>query len=166
MAKQSIALVVLSLLAVVFMSQLNHVLDVLVGIHNHIAKGLHFIFADDKVGLVIQDMIALLLIPLISGFALTLSYWLAKRSQMPYMMTVVWVVWLVLLTTMIAQNDEEPGLPIASKMPGQRHHMQNAVHTSQKFQQPMMQPMTQPMSAQGVSRAQLQQGPGAANVSG
>jgi hypothetical protein len=119
MAKQSILLVVLSLLAVVFIVPLNHILDFLVGLHNHLARGLHVIFADDKVGLVIQDMIALLLIPALCGLVITLTYWLAKRAKMPYTMTAVWIVWLVLLTTMIAQNDENPAVAAASDTPSE-----------------------------------------------
>ena len=106
MTKQSLLLIVFSLIAILFMAQLNHFLDSLVFLHNYITNTLHVIFSSDRVGRLIQDMVALLLIPFVAGGIVSLVYWLAKRSSMPYTMPFIWILWLVLLTTMVAQNDE------------------------------------------------------------
>src|SRR3990167_10236381 len=104
MTKQIILIILLSVVTILFQEQLSHVLDSVVFVHNRIAEALRLIFADDNVGRLIQDMIALLLIPVICGLLVASVFWLIKRAQMPHIMAVIWVVWLVLLVTMIAQS--------------------------------------------------------------
>ncbi|OGO94584.1 MAG: hypothetical protein A3F10_04130 [Coxiella sp. RIFCSPHIGHO2_12_FULL_42_15] len=104
MTKQIILIILLSVVTILFQEQLSHVLDSVVFVHNRIAEALRLIFADDNVGRLIQDMIALLLIPVICGLLVASVFWLIKRAQMPHIMAIIWVVWLVLLVTMIAQN--------------------------------------------------------------
>ena len=104
MIKQVILIVALSFVAIFFKTQLNHMLTVMIYIHNYIAILLHRVFSDDVIGRIIQDMISLLIIPFIGGFIITASFWLVKRAAMPHTMGLVWVVWLVLAVTMIAQT--------------------------------------------------------------
>jgi hypothetical protein len=104
MAKHIVLIILLSVGTIIFKTELSHVLDSVVYVHNQIAQALHLIFSDDNVGRLLQDIFALLLIPLVCGIVLGTVFWLIKRSQMPNMMAVVWVVWLVLLVTMIAQD--------------------------------------------------------------
>lgn len=124
MLKQVILVILLSVLSIMFKSQLSHALDAVVGFHNLLASKLHIIFSDDEVGLLIQDMIALLLIPLLFGGVVTASFWLFKRSSMPHMMGVFWVLWLVLVVTMIAQD----GM-VTNQMANQSHgNLHASVH--------------------------------------
>lgn len=104
MLKQVIVILLLTVLSIMFKSQLSHALDAIVGFHNYLASTLHVIFSDDEVGRLIQDMIALLVIPLLCGLLVTLGFWFVKRAAMPHMMAVIWMVWLVLIVTMIAQD--------------------------------------------------------------
>jgi len=105
MAKQFILIILLTVAAVFFKSQLSHVLDALISLHNGIAGVLTKIFASDDDGLLVQNIIALLIIPLVLGGVVGVVFWFVKHEMMPHMMLVIWFVWLVLLTTMIAQNN-------------------------------------------------------------
>lgn len=111
MFKQGVLMVLLSLGAILFKSELAHILDGFVSIHNSVAQFLHVIFADDKVGQLIQDLISLLLIPSVLGLVVALGFWLIKRSLMPNIMMVIWVMWLVLSVTMVAQSGETTVTP-------------------------------------------------------
>lgn len=105
MLKQFILIILLTVAAVFFKSQLSHVLDWLISVHNQIATVLTKIFASDDDGRLVQDIIALLLIPILLGGVVGVIFWFIKHEMMPHMMLVIWFVWLVLLTTMIAQNN-------------------------------------------------------------
>ena len=109
MAKQLFVLIALSLGAIVFKTEISHVLDALVSMHNYIAQSLHLIFSDDHVGQLIQDLISLLFIPFVVGIMVAMVFWFIKRSATPHIMVTVWIMWLVLLVTMIAQSGMGPG---------------------------------------------------------
>ncbi len=104
MTKQVILIILLSVFSLFFRVELGHVLDVIVLIHNKIYQLLHMIFSDGPVGSIIQNLISLLMLPCIGGLLVGLTFWLVKRSAMPHIMAVVWVLWLVLLVTMVAQT--------------------------------------------------------------
>ncbi len=104
MAKQFILIVLLSIAAVFFRAQLSNVLDGLVIVHNGIAEALLRVFSTSEAGRFIQDIIALLVIPALIGAVFCVGFWLIKREMMPHTMLIIWVVWLVLLTTMVAQH--------------------------------------------------------------
>lgn len=105
MVKQFILIILLTVAAVFFKTQLNHVLDWLVSLHNGIAGGLTKIFASDDDGLLVQNIIALLIIPLVLGGVVGVVFWFIKHEMMPNTMLVIWFLWLVLVTTMIAQSN-------------------------------------------------------------
>jgi len=103
MVKQIILLIIASVLAVMFQSQIMHALNVLVMAHNKEASSLAGIFSGDHMGRMIQGVIAVVLLPVAVGAVLSGGYWLVKKQMMPHTLTVVWVLWTVLLTTLIAQ---------------------------------------------------------------
>ncbi len=104
MLKQIILIIVLSLIAIFFRVEISHVLNALVYVHNEVSHLLHMIFAEGATGRVIQNLIALLIIPFICGALVGLVFWLVKRATMPHIMAVVWGLWLILLVTMLAQT--------------------------------------------------------------
>jgi len=104
MFKQVLVILAVTIATIFFKNQLSHVLDILVSAHNYVGQKLHLIFADDKIGRIIQDMLALLLIPILCGLLVAAIFWLMKRGAMPQVMMVVWSVWLVLLVAMVAHN--------------------------------------------------------------
>ena len=108
MAKQLILIVLFSLGAIVFKTEIAHMLDGLVFMHNSIAQALHFIFSDDRVGQLIQDVISLLFIPFVVGIVVATAFLLIKRVAMPHIMGIIWIMWLILLITMVAQTGIGP----------------------------------------------------------
>lgn len=61
--------------AIFFRTELSHILDGLIYVHNYIVRMIYMIFFDDAViffddaaGRLIQNMIALLIIPLLASF--------------------------------------------------------------------------------------------------
>jgi hypothetical protein len=113
--KQVVLIILLSLAAIFFRNQLTHVLDGLVYVHNYIDRSLQLIFSEGHVGRLIQEMISLLILPLLGGLIIASIFWMIKRAAMPHIMAVVWVVWLVLLVTMVAQNNPTLSNAPASK---------------------------------------------------
>lgn len=108
MIKHVILIIVFSVVAVVFRTQLSHILDGLIYVHNYIAMGLHMIFSDATWGRLLQDVISLLLIPFVAGIIVATAFWLVKHFAMPHIAAVIWVLWLILLTTMVAQTHMAP----------------------------------------------------------
>ena len=104
MVKQIILILGFSVVVILFKDQLSQALDGIVFAHNYIVQNLHVIFSDDMVGSIIQDVIALLAIPLACGLIAALIFWAMKRAETPHFMPAIWIAWLVLIVTMVAQN--------------------------------------------------------------
>ncbi len=132
MIKQFVLILLLSAAGIFFKTQLVHVLDSVVVLHNYIARTLHTIFSDDKVGRLIQDMVSLLILPLFAGLVIATVFWLIKRSAMPHTMGVIWVFWLVLFTTMLAQS--HMGSRVPSPVPGAPQNPQSAQNPVEQAQ--------------------------------
>lgn len=115
MIKQILLIILLSLAAIFFHSELSRVLDGLIYAHNFIDKSLGFIFSKDRVGRLIQDMISLLLIPLLGGLIIAALYWMLKRSKLPNAMGVVWALWLVLVIAMLATSTPSSSVAATAK---------------------------------------------------
>ena len=103
MVKQGVLLIGASILATFFAHQLIVGLGMLVHAHDVVQAPLAGVFSGDKMGRIIQGVVALIVIPAVVGGGLALAYWLVKKSTMPYLLTIVWVVWTILLTTLLAQ---------------------------------------------------------------
>ena len=108
MFKQFVLIILLSFVGIFFGQEIGHLLDGLIYLHNYIARTLRLIFSDDNVGQVIQDMVSLLVIPVFTGFLVAAVFWLIKRVAMPHIMAVIWVLWLILLTTIVVQTHIPP----------------------------------------------------------
>lgn len=104
MIKHLVLLIALSVLAILFKMHLVHVLNGLLYVHNYIAQSLNVVFSSGSIGKVIQELISLLAIPIGAGLVAALVFWLMKRSVMPHTMAVIWIIWLVLLVTIVAQG--------------------------------------------------------------
>ncbi|OGO94640.1 MAG: hypothetical protein A3F41_04985 [Coxiella sp. RIFCSPHIGHO2_12_FULL_44_14] len=117
MVKQLILIILLSLGTIFFKSELTHVLDGLIYAHHYLMQALHGVFADDNVGRLIQDIVSLLLIPFLGGLVVALLFWLLKRSAMPHAMVAIWVVWLVLATTLVTTGVVVSQQPVQQASP-------------------------------------------------
>lgn len=101
--KHSFLIIACSIAAIFFKNQLTHILDFLLVAHNHVASWMSAIFSNDSAGLIIQGIIALVLIPAAAGLIAAIVCWIAKRPSHPHVMVTIWIVWTILLVTMLAQ---------------------------------------------------------------
>lgn len=104
MSKQVILLILISIVAMFMQGKLVYVLHGLLYLHDLIASWLSIFFSGGPIGLVIQGIIALILIPGIAGGLAALAFWLVKHVSMPHAMGTVWIVWLIMLITILAQG--------------------------------------------------------------
>jgi hypothetical protein len=103
MFKNVFLLIVFTVAAVFMKNQLVYVLHGLLYLHNSLAKLLANIFAQDQAGIIFQSIISLVLIPIVGGGLIALGFYIAKKDHEPHMAKAMWVVWTVLLTTLLAQ---------------------------------------------------------------
>jgi len=103
MLKHALLLIVFSTLAIFFKEQLVHVMHGLLIVHNYIASLLAKVFSNDKTGIIIQGVLSLIVIPVIAGTIVMLGFFLVKRESMPHILITIWIVWVILLVTLVAQ---------------------------------------------------------------
>jgi len=103
MFKQFLVMVAASVAAIFLKDQLIQALGLLVTLHNQIAMGLASVFAGDSTGQIIRGTIALIAIPVVLGGVLSIAWWLARKTVVPYLYPIVWIVWVILLVTLLAQ---------------------------------------------------------------
>lgn len=104
MFKHALIIVVCSIAAILFQSQLSHVVHWLLNMHDQLAVGLGNIFTSGPTGAMIQKILALIIIPVVGGGVAALVFFLIKKGEMPHILITVWIVWTVLLVTMVAQT--------------------------------------------------------------
>lgn len=102
MIKQIVALVIGSLAVIITMVYEQHALQYLITSHNWVAQLLREVFSGGQVGTIARELIAILAIPLCIGIAAALIYYLVKRHWFPYFMEVVWIVWIIQVSALIA----------------------------------------------------------------
>ena len=95
MLKQSLALIGLSVVIILFMSYAHVVIQFLVNAHDWISQVLTDVFSGGHAGNLARGFIALLSLPILIGLIPAMIYWMLRRHWFPYFMEIVWVVWLV-----------------------------------------------------------------------
>ena len=110
MLKSAIVLIVVSIVTMFFQTELAHVLHVLILVHDRIADGLAVIFSNAPAGRMIQETIALILIPVTIGAAIALVWLMVKRHEMPHLAATVWVIWTILLVSVLLQPSSHSSL--------------------------------------------------------
>lgn len=103
MIKQIILVILASVAAIFFQNEIVHGLNLLVLGHTEMLKWLGSIFSNDRAGRIIVGVIALVIIPVLVATIVSFVYWLVKKRMLPFTATIGWVLWTVLLTTMLAQ---------------------------------------------------------------
>ena len=96
--KQFVILAALSIIAILFHHVLYQALSMVLHIHQTLILWLSKIFSNSATGNLIEETIALLLIPGLFALIVTGVYWIFKRSASPYTMLAIWIMWLGLLT--------------------------------------------------------------------
>ena len=103
--KQLILLVILSIACLFLQNQLAHVLRFMLHLHNLLADIIGRLTGRfGYVGVVVQGTFSLVLIPVLFGLIASGFYWLVKHVQLPNMMMIIWLIWTVLLITILAQG--------------------------------------------------------------
>lgn len=103
MLKSAIVLIIVSVLTMFFQTELTHVLHYIVKVHDSIADALAVVFSNAPAGRVIQETIALIIIPVIIGAAAALIWLMIKRNEMPHLIGTVWIIWTILLVAVLVQ---------------------------------------------------------------
>jgi len=104
MLKQLLYIIIISLLTVLFVKEIHFVLAHLGSLHHYLAKQLAHVFSGGSIGLMIRKVLVLTIIPLALGFIPGLIYWIIKRAQMPYLFHVIWVIWIILATSIMLHH--------------------------------------------------------------
>jgi hypothetical protein len=101
MLKHIIAIILISLLVILTMPYVQMAVHGLMDAYNWINHMLTQVFSGDKAGNTTRDLIAMLVLPLAAGLVPAIPYYFAKRSFLPFFMTIVWVIWLVEVTAIV-----------------------------------------------------------------
>ena len=104
MLKQILLLIVFSVLAVIFKNQLAVVIKIMLLLHTQISHVLVVIFAFDKVGEIVQSVIALLLIPVVIAVLVAVAHFFIRQAHFPHIVPVIWALWAVLLTALVSHT--------------------------------------------------------------
>ena len=97
MVKQFLLLIILSALAVHFMKEFTAMLAALGHAQNFLIAKTYGLFPHTATYMFISKVIILIVIPTIIGFLLAFVYWLIKRKEMPKLMEVIWILWIISL---------------------------------------------------------------------
>lgn len=104
MAKNLVILIIVSILAVFFRTEVAQVIQAVLHVHDRIVDLLASVFSPGQWGQLIELSLVLFCIPVVVGFVVSGVYWLVKRTTLPFLMEVVWVVWFVLLTALAVRS--------------------------------------------------------------
>ena len=102
MIKNLALLIILSLLAIIGMHYAEIGLHGLLTAHTWISETLKEVFTGGQAGNISRELIALLAVPFLVGLVPALLYWFAKRKWLPCFMQIVWVIWLIQTSAIIA----------------------------------------------------------------
>lgn len=97
MVKQALVYLILSILIVVFASWAHLLLVYITTIYTWIVVQITPIFSISFNGILIRNIIALVLIPVIIVGIPALIFRLVKGKAMPYFMEITWVLWLIIV---------------------------------------------------------------------
>lgn len=120
MFKSLLLLLIVSVIAMFFQTELSHLLKYLLLVHDKIADALTDVFSNAPAGRVIQETIALIVIPLVIGGVAALAWLLVKRNEMPHLAATFWIIWTILLVTILVQPK--------NKAPIKPSHAQAKIH--------------------------------------
>ncbi len=104
MVKHFVILIVASILAVFFRTEVSSVVHGVLMVHDIIVQGLGSVFSGGQWGQLIELSFALLILPAFVGLVAGGVFWLIKRAPLPHMMEVIWIIWVVLLTALSLQG--------------------------------------------------------------
>lgn len=99
--KHLILLFLLSLIVVIFKTQLIYVVSWLTSLYFDLVTGLAYIFSMGQIGVILQKAVALFLIPLIIAGVVSGVYYVFRKKHLSKIPMVAWAFWLVLMTIVL-----------------------------------------------------------------
>lgn len=97
MVKQFLLIIILSALAVYFMKEFIAVLFALCHAQTFLVNQINTILPATAIYKLISKAVVLIVVPIIIGFLFAFVYWLIKRKEMPRLMEVIWILWIISL---------------------------------------------------------------------
>jgi hypothetical protein len=101
MLKNIISLIVASLLVLLLAQYLTIGLHWLQTINSDFYNYSKDIFTGKAIGAILRQLIGLLLIPIVLAGIPALLYYAVYRKSMPHFNAVIWILWIILATTML-----------------------------------------------------------------
>lgn len=101
MLKHLLAFLILSALLVIGLNYAHIVLEYLLSFYQLLLEWFGQIFTGGQLGYFLKHFIALALTPAVIGGIIGLIYWAIKRAEPPYLIPFIWVLWLILATSII-----------------------------------------------------------------
>lgn len=101
MIKQAIIYLLISIIIVIFATQIQTILLYINIIYNNVNIKLAPIFSSTYSGMVFRKTFSLLLLPLIITGLPAVTYRVIQGRAMPYLIEVTWIVWLTLVLASI-----------------------------------------------------------------
>lgn len=104
MVKHIVVLIIASIIAVFFRTEVSYIAHGLLMVHDKIVHVLSAVFSGGQWGQLIELSFTLFILPVIFGLIVAGIYWMIKRKAMPRMMELVWIIWVILLTALSLQG--------------------------------------------------------------
>jgi hypothetical protein len=103
MLKQSLLVLLGSLLVVLLATEVAFVLKLVDQTHLLLTVALAKVFAGGTIGSIIRHTISLFLIPFFIALIPSLIYWAVTRKTFKYFMHILWIAWIILATILIVR---------------------------------------------------------------
>ncbi len=102
MYKQTLFYLALSLIVVLFSRYFAIGIIKIEHLHTWLNLKMSTVFSNSLVGLTVQQVIVLMMLPIVIAGVPALTYKLVKGGSMPYFLNFVWLVWLVVVLSSVA----------------------------------------------------------------
>ncbi len=101
MFKQLLLIIIISILAVLFATELHSSLQYLGTAQNLMAGTITTWFPISNLTALLSRVIAVILLPFLISYVSAFIYWLVKRRELPYLKQIVGALWIVSLLIFI-----------------------------------------------------------------
>lgn len=101
MIKQAIIYLIISIIIVLFATQIQTILNIINIIYSNVNYRLAPIFSNSYSGVMFRQTFSLLLLPLLITGLPAIAYRMIQGKPMPYHIEATWIVWLTLVLATI-----------------------------------------------------------------
>lgn len=97
MAKQFIIIVILTALAAYFMHKFVYVLHLLGNMQAFLINNITALLPQAVIYHLVTKVLVIILVPAILAFLAAFVYWLIKKKELPWLMEIIWILWIISL---------------------------------------------------------------------